>query len=609
MKRRLTGILLTMCMALGLSPTAALAAGTTSTATPSKTGFVMNGQPVSVTQAYTVSNTNFLQLRAIAALLNGTVSQFNVGWDGQYAVIEPGKPFSGIVTASELKSTTNIRISGTRFKMGDSVFSFAAALLIDGDTNYLNLREFAMKLSGTASQFNLYWDGTAGKAVIQPGVAYTGTSGTDGIVPATPAATATPAANPAVSLYKVQYARGIPFRMSPDGETAGEIPVNTVLNVASVADGWAKTTWNGYDCLVKTDGLTKVSTPDFVASPWAKEWLAYTGSYIGTAGEWTGVKQDWTKPVTRSEMADLLVGIMYDIYGDWSVQYTLPIAIKSTGKLPLTDTGDFQENRLAYWGVVPAGKFNPNAPLTYGEMTGYLSKLMAYEDKYITEGGRQDFTAADIAKFGIGGNTAATATCTYEQAKVLCDKAFVWRTDVAYRMEATYESARKSSNDDNGGIGVAHVATGDLYTIRTCLGTKGQQPHVVMNAEGKVELSSTKKQSYKISYKGIRLREDRSTAVLCTIQTTDGKYLATSGLPVNGSRLVTQATAYVWEIRLGGFLDGQQMNYLVCPVNPLQVLNVSGWKTADGTPVISWLWNQGTGSDNNNCGFIFERAK
>lgn len=30
---------------------------------------------------------------------------------------------------------------------------------------------------------------------------------------------------------------------------------------------------------------------------------------------------------------------------------------------------------------------------------------------------------------------------------------------------------------------------------------------------------------------------------------------------------------------------------------------------ADGTHIITWKWNQGTGSDNNNCGFIFEKIK
>ena len=109
-------------------------------------------------------------------MLSGTAAQFNVGWDGQYAVIEPGKPYSGAVTENKLQKTTNVRQSGTKFKLKDEVFTFSDARLIDGDTNYLQLREFAQKLSGTASQFNVYWDGVAGQAVIQPGVAYTGTA-------------------------------------------------------------------------------------------------------------------------------------------------------------------------------------------------------------------------------------------------------------------------------------------------------------------------------------------------------------------------------------------------------------------------------------------------
>lgn len=148
----------------------------TVTAAPSKTSFVMSGKPVSVAAAYTINSTNYLQLRAIAAMLNGTAAQFDVGWDGQYAVIEPGKAYSGAVTETKLQNTTNVRQSGTKFKLGDEVFTFSDARLIDGDTNYLQLREFAQKLSGTASQFNVYWDGAAGQAVIQPGVAYTGSA-------------------------------------------------------------------------------------------------------------------------------------------------------------------------------------------------------------------------------------------------------------------------------------------------------------------------------------------------------------------------------------------------------------------------------------------------
>lgn len=146
------------------------------TAAPSKTSFVLNSKPVSVTAAYTINSTNYLQLRAIAAMLSGTTAQFDVGWDGQYAVIEPGKPYSSAVTQTKLQNTANVRQSGTKFKMNGEVFTFTDARLIDGDTNYLQLREFAQKLSGTASQFNVYWDSGAGQAVIQPGVAYTGSA-------------------------------------------------------------------------------------------------------------------------------------------------------------------------------------------------------------------------------------------------------------------------------------------------------------------------------------------------------------------------------------------------------------------------------------------------
>ena len=153
------------------------------TAAPSKTDFVVKGKkrnnvmdaPQLVTQAYTINQTNYLQLRAIAVLLNGTASQFDIGWDGQYAVIEPGKPFSSTVTGSKMQNTRNVRNSETKFKLNGEVFSFKDAKLINGSTNYIPLREFAQKLSGTASQFNVYWDTALGQAVIQPGTPYTGT--------------------------------------------------------------------------------------------------------------------------------------------------------------------------------------------------------------------------------------------------------------------------------------------------------------------------------------------------------------------------------------------------------------------------------------------------
>lgn len=153
------------------------------TAKPSNTNFVVTGKgrntvmdaPLMVTQVYNINQTNYLQLRAIATLLNRTSAQFDVSWDGQYAVIEPGKPFTGTVTGSKMKETKNVRDSVTKFKMNGEVFSFSDAKLINGSTNYIQLREFAQKLSGTASQFNVYWDSALGQAIIQPGAPYVGT--------------------------------------------------------------------------------------------------------------------------------------------------------------------------------------------------------------------------------------------------------------------------------------------------------------------------------------------------------------------------------------------------------------------------------------------------
>ena len=144
------------------------------TAIPSKTSFEMNGKPVSVPQAYNINDNNYLQLRGIAVLLNGTKAQFNVGWDGKYAVIETGKAYSGEANYAAMQTTTNVRQSNTSFKIDGKLVTFEKAYLIDGDTNYLQLREVAEQLSGTKSQFNVYWDAAASKAVIVPGVKYTG---------------------------------------------------------------------------------------------------------------------------------------------------------------------------------------------------------------------------------------------------------------------------------------------------------------------------------------------------------------------------------------------------------------------------------------------------
>lgn len=174
MKKRLMSIVLAIYMLMTMFPVSIFAATTPLKAKPSKTTFVLNGKVVNLPEAYNVNNNNYLQLRAIAVLLNGTAAQFNVGYDGTYAVIETGKPYTGVANPATLMETTDVRKSATGFKLDGRLISFDNAYYIGGYTNYLQLREVASKFSGTASQFDVYYDDAVGRAVIVPGIAYTG---------------------------------------------------------------------------------------------------------------------------------------------------------------------------------------------------------------------------------------------------------------------------------------------------------------------------------------------------------------------------------------------------------------------------------------------------
>ena len=101
---------------------------------------------------------------------------------------------------------------------------------------------------------------------------------------------------------------------------------------------------------------------------------------------------------------------------------------------------------------------------------------------------------------------------------------------------------------------------------------------------------------------------DRQAMFLYTIQTMDGRYLGTSGTPINGSRLTAQKETFLWWIEQGTSEEYQSTNFIQDPNNYHQVLNVSEWKITDGTPIITWFWRHGTGADSNNCKFIFDKV-
>jgi len=403
------------------------------------------------------------------------------------------------------------------------------------------------------------------------------------------------------TLYKVAYVTkdhvATPYRAKTTGDIVGEVLTSQVYDVIAIEGDWAKIRYKGGEYYLWKKRLVKVDAPDIVASPWAKEWFQYNGIYIGNVGEWSGVSDDWTKPVTRAEMARLLVeDIMVTIYGNRAVRFTLEGVVESKEKGFFTDTKDFYSDRLAYWGTIPGGKFNPSGTLTYDEVTTLILKLMDYDNN--RHGGGHQLTKDDIAGFGIGGDKGANAKCTKEQAKMLCDKVVLWDNEMSRLI-----GAKSEKNNQN--AGTVYMCDG-IYTIKTMLGKKPNQPHLFVNTAGKVELSNSQKQQFKITFKKGALNMNRGAMSLFTIQTMDGKYLGTSGTPVNGSRLIAQKEEFLWWIEHGPSEDYQSTSFIEDPNNYHQILNVSAWKVADGTPIISGFWKHGTGSDSNNCKFIFD---
>lgn len=404
------------------------------------------------------------------------------------------------------------------------------------------------------------------------------------------------------TLYKVAYVTkdhtATPYRAKITGDIVGEVLTSQVYEVISIEGDWAKIKYKGGEYYLWKKRLVKVDAPDIVASPWAKEWFSYNGIYMGTPGEWNGVTDDWTKPVTRAEMARLLVGdIMENIYGNWAVKFSLKGVVEAKEQGFFTDTKSFYADRLAYWGIVPGGKFNPEGTLTYEEMTSLILKLMAYDNR---DKGGSPLSKADIAGFGIGGDKGPNAKCTREQASMLCDKVVLWNQERSRLMGAKHEKNTQYA-------GTVYMCDG-IYTIKTMLGKKPNQPHLFVNAAGKVELSNSQKQPFKITFRKGALNMNRGAMSLFTIQTMDGKYLGTSGTPVNGSRLIAQKEEFLWWIEHGPSEDYQFTNFIEDPNNYHQVLNVSAWKITDGTPIITWFWRHGTGSDANNCKFIFSKV-
>lgn len=401
------------------------------------------------------------------------------------------------------------------------------------------------------------------------------------------------------------YLRGAPFRASRDGAIIGVIPHYRLVEVLAYDEaGYAKVKYNGGEVYVWAANLKKVDKPDAICSNWAQEILsAYDGQYVGLKGAWFGVENDYTRTITRAEMAEMLVWIMEDIYGTWSVQYTLPIVTGDMGEYwDLSSRIGFRPGRLVYWGVAPLSYFEGHLdePATYGEAVSYLVKLMEYNQKTVDGRAKKDmnFTKAIVDSYAIGGNTASDAKCTYEQVRILKEMTNLWYDIDTLKSAVAYETSQYRADPSKKQYEGLNMVGTDTYSIQTYLSKEGSHPYLTINADGKGELQSSKPQSFKVTYLGTDQRGH-----YYNIQTVDGRYLAIDGMAVNGSNLIAQSQPYRW------YISGGRGDFITSAENTHQKLNASGWNTNDGTPVISWFCNGGIGTDNDNYKFYFEYAK
>ena len=165
MKKNLKGIIATasmIAMALTLTQDVGAANANTVTATPSTHTFSVDGE-VKPMAAYVINGNNYLKLRDIAAVVNGTPKQFEVGWDGAKNAInltsnkaytsvggELARGSGGAVTAkvstakvykdSELANYAGYNIAGNNYyKLRDVAESFDIGVEWDGATMTSNI--------------------------------------------------------------------------------------------------------------------------------------------------------------------------------------------------------------------------------------------------------------------------------------------------------------------------------------------------------------------------------------------------------------------------------------------------------------------------------------
>ena len=127
------------------------------TATPNQASVSVDGKAIAIA-AYNIDGYNYFKLRDVAAALNGTAANFEVGFDAETKSIALTKNAAYTATGQELKDAATEKktaaASGQKILLDGAEVSMQA-YLIDG-YNYFQLRELGKTLG-----FEVAWDNEA----------------------------------------------------------------------------------------------------------------------------------------------------------------------------------------------------------------------------------------------------------------------------------------------------------------------------------------------------------------------------------------------------------------------------------------------------------------